>query len=241
MGAVLGDAAALPRLSESSRDAAACATAASLLAAFWLLASTSCVDPGSDEVVRTVRGIRAKRVSARGRRDTRGTTRAGLRQRWSSDSGLTALRLKQPRQHGCYFDGRADARLAGLALMPVGEPRATATAGRRRATYAARPIGRDLVAERQSSSLRMASVHRCSPMRAATGTPTDLASLPRTMPTTAEGQGPAAIIGQPANNLRAPLVLSNQRAHGRTTVSIASQGDRVARCSRPARGLRSTR
>ena len=77
----------------------------------------------------------------------------------------------------------------------------------------------------------------------------------------ARGDRPVNRLGQPSENdaddggedearlrssasqpeLRAPSVLSNERAHGRTTVSIASQGDRVAACSRPARDLRSTR
>ena len=49
-----------------------------------------------------VPAIRAKLVSARGRRDTRGTTRAGLRQPLSSDSGLTPPRLLGPRRwRGC--------------------------------------------------------------------------------------------------------------------------------------------
>lgn len=49
--------------------------------------------------------IRAKLVCARRRRATPATTRAGPRQPWSSDSGLTARRLTRPCEQG-YWSAR---------------------------------------------------------------------------------------------------------------------------------------
>lgn len=56
-------------------------------------------------------GTRAKCVFGRRRRDTRATRRAGLRQPWSWDSGLTAPRLDRSRCARGHFAQRPAARL----------------------------------------------------------------------------------------------------------------------------------